>query len=283
MMSRFARCVRPSGAVALFCFALCSAGCATPSPRTPSGAAADPGGSAPTTATGRLPVPGHRRRPAGPAQDRPEIEPHVVAHRDYRDPLLPFNRVLFTVNDALYRYMLIPVSRGYLWLVPDPVERSIGNFFQNLRTPLSAVNHLLQLQPGRMSTSTLRFAVNSTLGLLGLFDPATAWFGLEHRETGFDDTLAYYGLGYGLYLVLPLFGPSDLRDAANRVGSYFLSPIPYLTDEPVTTGLQGFDTLQDFAPAAENYRVLRRQSEDPYIFFRNLYLQGVQRDAAYTP
>ncbi len=249
------------------------AGCATTdqrSNRSPSSGRADP-------------APGQHDQAATAEADRPAIKPHVVAYRDYRDPLMPVNRVMFKINDVTYRYALIPLSKGYLWLMPDPVERGIGNFFQNLREPLYAVNHLLQLKSGRMSRSSLRLVINSTVGLLGIFDPADAWFDLSREETGFDETLGYYGLGYGIYLVLPLFGPSDLRGAAGRVGSYFVSPIPYLTDQPVTTGVHGVDTLQDFAPTADDYNTLRRRSEDPYIFFRNLYLQGVQRDVRHNP
>lgn len=270
-MRGYARSVRHAVALGMMLCMVWSVGCATSRE------------GARQRSTGKAGGDGPARSQEAAAVDLPEMDPHVVAYRTYRDPLMPVNRVMFTFNDVTYRYVLIPVSQGYLWLVPDPVDRSIGNFFQNLREPLYAVNHLLQFRPARMSQSSLRFVVNSTIGLLGFFDPADAWFNLEREETGFDDTLARYGLGYGVYLVLPIFGPSDLRNLTGRVGSYVVSPIPYLTEQPVTTGVQGLDTLQDFAPTAEEYRTLRRQSDDPYIFFRNLYLQGVQRDAQYTP
>jgi phospholipid-binding lipoprotein MlaA len=209
----------------------------------------------------------------------PAIEATVVSNPEYRDPLIWANRAIFTFNDVAYRYLLIPLGKGYLWVTPDPVERSVGNFFYNLKTPIYVVNDALQFKPERLGRNLLRFVINSTVGLAGFFDPAQAWFGLERAGTHFDATLAQYGAGYGVYLVLPLLGPSDVRNGASRVTDYFLNPVPYLTDEPQTTEIQVYDGFQEFAPSAEPYETLRRKADDPYIFFRNLYLQGVQRDA----
>lgn len=209
----------------------------------------------------------------------PAIEPAVVGNSEYRDPLIWVNRAIFGFNDVAYRYLLIPLSKGYLGVVPDPVERSVGNFFYNLKTPIYVVNDLLQFKPKPLGRNLLRFVINTTVGLAGFFDPAQAWFGLEREGTHFEDTLAQYGAGYGIYLVLPILGPSDVRNGVSRVTDYFLNPVPYLTDEPETTAVQVYDGFQEFAPSAEPYETLRRKADDPYIFFRNLYLQGVQRDA----
>lgn len=221
----------------------------------------------------RLPFPASRRAP--------EIEPTVVSYPEYRDPLIWVNRGIFAFNDVTYRFLLIPLSKGYTRVVPRPVRRSVGHFFYNIKTPVYAVNHLLQRKPKPLGRDLLRFVINSTVGLLGLFNPAEAWWGLEREETGFDETLGRYGAGYGIYLVLPLFGPSDLRNGASLLVDHFLDPILYLTEDPETTVLQGFDFFQAYAPGAERYETLRRKSEDPYIFFRNLYLQGAQRDVEY--
>ena len=225
---------------------------------------------------GRLPFPDQRPR-------RPSTNDlaTVVAYRDYRDPLIRLNRGIFWFNDKAYRYVLIPAGKGYTWLVPDRVEGGISNVFDNVKTPIYVVNHMLQWEPRAAGRDVLRFGVNTTVGLLGIADPARAWWGLERAETHFDDTLADYGVGYGIYLVLPIFGPSDLRNGLSKVGDYLLNPITYVTEQPLTSGIQSFDYLQDFAPTADQYLVLRRQAKDPYIFFRNLYLQGVQRDADY--
>lgn len=209
----------------------------------------------------------------------PPIEPTVVSAPQYRDPLIRVNRAIFAFNDVTYRYLLIPISTGYTKVVPKPARRSIGNFFHNVKTPIYVVNDLLQLKPRAFGRHLSRFVINSTVGIGGLFDPAKAWFKLDKTHTGFEDTLARYGAGYGIYLVLPLLGSSDLRNGPGRLADYFLNPIPYVTQEPETTGIMALDSLQDFAPGAEKYKKLRREVEDPYIFFRNLYLQGVERDA----
>ena len=211
----------------------------------------------------------------------PDVEPTVVSYTDYNDPLIGFNRAMFTFNDVVYRYALIPLAGGYVKVVPLPVRNSVTNFFYNLKTPIYFVNHLLQLE-GRLACRNLaRFLINTTLGVGGLFDPAADWFGLERAEAHFDDTLMRYGAGYGIYLVLPFFGPSNLRDGASAIGDYFLNPLTYLGQEPERSLLKGFDFLQDYATDAERYEVLREKSDDPYILFRNLYLQSIMRDADY--
>lgn len=249
---------------------LLGSGCASTSGPHSVGSATDAGG-------GRLPFPG--ARPQAPIGTNGIA--NVVSYDSYRDPLSGVNRVTFAFNDVAYRFLLIPAAKGYLWVMPDPVERGVGNVFDNIRTPLYAINHLLQFELKASGRSLLRFGANSTVGVLGIFDPARAWFHIEQEETHLDDTLARYGAGYGIYLVLPLFGPSDVRNGVSRIGEYFLNPIPYLTEEPATMIILGVDTMQDFAPGADRYNILRVKGADPYIFFRNLYLQGVQRDAEY--
>lgn len=218
------------------------------------------------------------RRAGG--KDAPSaVEPTVVGGYEYRDPLIRLNRVFFAFNDLTYRFLLIPLAKGYRRAVPDPAERGVSNFFHNVKTPVYAANDLLQLKPRPLGRHLTRFVVNSTAGLGGLFDPARAWFGLERKGTGFDETLARYGVGYGFYLVLPVFGSSDARDGVGMAADYFLNPIPYLTEDPATSAVMSFDSFQEYAPKAEDYETLRRKAEDPYVFFRNLYLQGVERDA----
>jgi phospholipid-binding lipoprotein MlaA len=254
---------------------LLASGCATlKGKRSGDGIRAQP-------AADRLPFPASRRTTATGAATEAAIEPTVVSYPEYRDPLIWVNRGIFAFNDVAYRFLLIPLGKGYVKVVPDPVQRSVGNFFYNLKMPVYAVNHLLQLEPEPLGRNLLRFGINTTVGLLGLFDPARAWWGLEREETDFEETLARYGAGYGIYLVLPVFGPSDLRGGASLVVDHFLNPIVYLTEDPEKTVIQGYDFFQAYAPGAERYETLRRKSDDPYTFFRNLYLQGVQRDAEY--
>lgn len=209
------------------------------------------------------------------------IDPNVVSYDDYRDPLMPVNRFVFGFNDIVGRYVLVPLGKGYARLVPEPVDLRIHNFFYNAASPIYAVNNLLQAKPGLSGRNLARFGINTTVGLLGLFDPAASWFGLERAETDFAETLAHYGAGYGTYLVLPFFGPSDARNATARVVDYFLHPIPWVLDNPEAFAVMSYGFFHDFAQRAEDYEKLLKQSDDPYIFMRNLHLQGVQRDAAY--
>ncbi|MEX2124598.1 MAG: VacJ family lipoprotein [Woeseia sp.] len=214
-------------------------------------------------------------------RDTVTIDPNVVSYDDYHDPLMPLNRFVFGFNDVVSRYALVPLGKGYARIVPDAVDRRIDNFFYNAASPIYAVNNLLQAKPVLSGRNLARFAINTTVGLLGLFDPAESWFGIERAESDFAATLAHYDAGYGAYLVLPFFGPSDLRNAAARGVDYFLHPIPWLLDNPESFALLGYGYFHDFAQSAGDYEELQKHSEDPYIFLRNLYLQGAQRDAAY--
>jgi phospholipid-binding lipoprotein MlaA len=181
----------------------------------------------------------------------------------------------------VYRFLVIPAANAYTWVIPDPVERCVANFFYNVKSPIYAVNHLLQFEFRATGRDIARFGVNTTVGVLGLFDPARSWLKIEREETHLENTLAKYGAGYGFYFVLPLLGPSDLRNAPSMLADRFLNPFTYILDTPTSLAVGTFDYFQDYAPSAEDYRILREKTDDPYIFYRNLYLQGVQRDADY--
>lgn len=213
--------------------------------------------------------------------DADDFEPTVVAYRDYSDPLIGMNRAIFAFNDVSYRYVLVPLGEGYSNSVPAPVQQSVSNFFYNIKAPIYLVNNALQLKPKAAGNNLLRFGINTTIGLLGFFDPATHWFDIEKADTSFEDTLAQYGAGYGVYLVLPLLGSSDLRNGSSALAEGLLHPISYIANDRERIIIQSFDYFQAFAPEAEGYPALVEESEDPYIFTRNLYLQGVQRDADY--
>ena len=209
------------------------------------------------------------------------IEPTVVSFEPPPDPLMGFNRAVFAFNDVTYRYAFAPLSRGYEAAVPQPVRQSIGNAFDNIKMPIRTVNFLLQGKFRSAGIDTARFVVNSTLGLAGLFDPAASLFGLEAQQTGFAQTLQRYGSGQGTFIVLPFYGPSDLRSGSGLLVDYLLNPIPYLVDQPEATALNVFDAFQDNGPRVQQYVKLRDQAEDPYLFMRDLYWQGELRNAAY--
>ncbi len=122
------------------------------------------------------------------------------------DPIEPFNRAMFWVNDNLYFYLFKPIARGYR-VVPEPARVSVANFFSNLGTPVRLVNAMLQFKLDDSGREAGRFVVNSTVGLLGLFDPAKNWLGWDKKDEDFGQNLGVYGAGPRLYLVLTVFGP----------------------------------------------------------------------------
>src|SRR5690606_2176090 len=157
------------------------------------------------------------------SQGRIEIEPTVVdmAERDaatgaepaqqYNDPLEGWNRGTFAFNHFTYTYALIPLAKGYEYITPVPVRDKIGNAFSNIREPLSMLNNLAAGELKDAGTNLGRFLINTTIGLLGLFDPATAWFDLPEAKQSIADTLAGYGVAPGPYLVLPILGQNNVR------------------------------------------------------------------------
>jgi phospholipid-binding lipoprotein MlaA len=215
----------------------------------------------------------------GPYENIDKEAPTVLTLETYQDPLESWNRPIFKFNDKVYRYFLSPLAKGYRKITPKPVNRSISNFFLNLREPIFFINNLLQARPADSGKSLVRLGLNTTVGLFGLFDPADAWFKLPRAETTFGDTLAFYGVGYGAYLVLPFAGPGDLRSGSSLLLDYFTHPLNYLDDERTAVSLKLFDYFQDNSETLDRYPDTLGEIEDPYIFTRNLYLQGLVRDA----
>ncbi len=222
---------------------------------------------------------GEISEPLYPEKGEGTNPPAVVSMEEYKDPLEIINRPIFKFNDVTYRYLLSPLAHGYQSVVPDPVDKSLGKFFTNLKEPMYSLNNLFQGRPGGFGTSLLRFGINSTLGLLGFFDPAAAWWGIEQRPSTLRDTLAFYGVGYGAYLVLPVLGPSDLRDGASLTFEYFTHPATYMDDRTAALALRSADGFHKRAPLLADYPNMLEGAEDRYEFLRNLYLQREQRDA----
>lgn len=204
--------------------------------------------------------------------------PSVVSYQPPEDTLRFINEPIFKFNDIAYRYVLSPLASGYENIVPEPVDKSISNFFYNLREPLYAINHLLQGDIRSSGKSIARVLINSTVGVLGLFDAADNLVDVERNKTTFGDTLASYGVGYGTYVVLPLLGPSDLRDTASLTFNYFAHPLNYINDDEVATQLLLADGVQAQIPILAQYPNVLADVENPYEFVRNLYMQNLLRD-----
>lgn len=187
------------------------------------------------------------------------------------DPIEPFNRAMFWVNDKLYFYLLKPVARTYR-VVPEGGRKSVGNFFSNLAFPIRFVNSTLQLKFGTAGNELRRFLLNSTVGVAGLFDPA-AQNGWTATEEDFGQTLGRYGVGHGIYLVLPFFGPSSLRDGTGRVADYFLDPTVYVVNTYELSAIKAYDRVNALSLDDDTYEKILEQALDPYLFVRNAYLQ----------
>lgn len=158
-------------------------------------------------------------------------DPHAVVN--VYDPLEPFNRSMYNFNARFDRYLFLPVLSGYKAVMPDVAETGVTNFFSNLSEVKYFVNNVLQGEWRDSGITAERFAINTTVGVLGLWDPATRW-GIYKREEDFGQTLGRWGVGSGAYIVLPIFGPSSLRDTG---GLAF--------DTAVKNGVDIFDTRDD--------------------------------------
>ncbi|MDA8585708.1 VacJ family lipoprotein [Rhodobacteraceae bacterium] len=192
------------------------------------------------------------------------------------DPYESANRVSHSVNKGVDTAVLRPVSQAYGTVLPNGVRRSLSNFASNLDEPRSMVNHIVQGDLEDAAHTFFRFAVNSTIGVLGLFDPATGDFGLAERETGFGDTLAVWGVRQGAYLELPLFGPSSERAALGLVVDIVTNPLSSITNDSTEA------SVATFAPPVLNTRyelsdtidALLYESEDSYAQSRLFYSEN---------
>ena len=196
---------------------------------------------------------------------------------DPRDPLEDFNRAVFDFNDALDRAVLKPLGKGYNAVVPTPVNRSVTNFFDNLEDVTSAVNTLLQFKVGRALSDVGRVAVNTTIGIGGLFDVASN-LDLPKYGEDFGQTLGAWGFETGPYIVLPLLGPSSARDGVGIVADWYTDPMSYVEDDSVRWSLRGLDLIDTRADLLSASRVLEQAALDPYAFTRDAYLQKREND-----
>lgn len=193
-------------------------------------------------------------------------------YADPRDPLEGYNRAMYRFNQELDKAVLTPVARGYNAIVPKPVNRGVTNFFNNLGDVTSAVNNLLQFKVGRAISDVGRVAINSTIGIAGLFDVASN-VDLPRYNEDFGQTLGTWGVASGPYLVLPVIGPSSGRDTVGVVVDWFTDPVTYIEDNTVRWSLRGLDLIDTRADLLNASRVLEEAALDPYAFLRDAYLQ----------
>jgi phospholipid-binding lipoprotein MlaA len=191
------------------------------------------------------------------------------------DPLESFNRGVFSFNETVDKYALKPVAKGYQWAVPEPVRKSVTNVFSNVGDAYIAANELLQLKIADGVGDIMRVAINTVFGVGGLFDVATV-AGLPKHDSDFGITLGHYGVPAGPYLVLPVFGPSTVRDAGALAVDYFANPLSYIRPMSVSWALYGVKLVNTRANLLTTLDVLSGAALDKYSFLRNTYLQRRQ-------
>jgi len=191
------------------------------------------------------------------------------------DPLERVNRGIFWVNDKLYFYLIKPVARGYRLILPQSARLAVGRVFSNVATPVRVTNDLLQLKFHETAVELYRFIVNSIVGLGGLFDPAGKLAGVkEVDDEDFGQTLGYYGAGHGFYLVLPIIGPSSLRDASGSFADAMIDPLRYMDMATLEYfGVKSFKVINGLSLDRDTYEGIVRDSLDPYLFIRAAYAQ----------
>jgi phospholipid-binding lipoprotein MlaA len=209
-----------------------------------------------------------------PSEHSPSEEPtEMIA-----DPIEPVNRAFFHFNDKLYFWVLKPVATGYKAVIPEDGRLGVRNFFSNLTTPVRLVNCLLQAKFKGAGNETVRFLVNTTLGLAGFLDMAKKEFKIEKQEADFGQTLGIWGMGPGFYLDLPILGPSSLRDGLGYAVDASLNPQTYLAFYSVvigyaSTGGWALDKINEASLTIGEYESLKKAALDPYIAVREAYYQ----------
>jgi phospholipid-binding lipoprotein MlaA len=191
---------------------------------------------------------------------------------DRRDPLEPLNRGIYKFNDVVDRTVLKPVATGYREVTPDPVRTAVGNFFSNLDDALVLLNDLFQFKLEQAASDFSRLVWNTTAGIAGLIDVATPMELPKHNED-FGQTLGYWGIGNGPYLVLPLFGPSTLRDTVGLAVDSRFDPVWQHTPVDERNTAVTIHTVDGRSRLLDAEKVLDEAAIDRYVFLRDAYLQ----------
>lgn len=191
---------------------------------------------------------------------------------DRNDPIEPINRGVFWFNDRVDVWLLEPAARGWDWLVPDRAQLAVEDFFANLRFPVVALNDLLQGKFRAAGVDVARFVINTTVGGLGLAD-AAAHFGLERHDEDFGQTLGWWGVPAGPYLVLPIAGPSGLRDGPAMLVDAYTAVYPMYLPLVATSSAWGLRAINGRSRVLDQVSEIKEASVDYYVAVRNGYVQ----------
>lgn len=189
-----------------------------------------------------------------------------------KDPIEGFNRAMFAFNEGLDTAIIKPVAKGYDFVLPMPVKTGVTNFFANIADVFIALNGLLQGKPGEAASDVGRVLVNSTVGILGLFDVASE-MGLEKHEEDFGQTFGRWGAGPGAYVVIPVFGPRTVRDTAGLVLDVAVDPVADVDHVATRNTLLAVRLVSDRANLLPADKVIEEAALDKYSYIRESYLQ----------
>jgi phospholipid-binding lipoprotein MlaA len=201
-------------------------------------------------------------------EDQEAVYPVQIA-----DPLEPYNRVMFQINDKLYFWLLKPMAQGYNFVVAEDFRICFSNFFSNVLTPLRLVNCLLQGKFKNAETEVLRFVVNSSIGILGFGDPGKQMFNMDISNEDFGQTLGVWGFGHGFYIVWPLVSSSSLRESVGFAVDLWANPIAYLETSGATLGVGLYRRFNDLSLRIGEYEAIKEAALEPYSAVRNGYIQ----------
>lgn len=191
------------------------------------------------------------------------------------DPLEPVNRGIYSFNNTFDHYLFKPIAKGYDAVVPVPVKTGVSNVFQNAADAQSMVSDVLQLKGQKFNDDFGRVMINTTIGLGGIFDLATP-MGIERGNEDLGQTLGYWGLGAGPYLVIPFLGPSSLRDAAARYPEGLYDPVSLVSSVPVRNSLMSARVVDARVGLFPAEALMNQAALDRYTFLRSAYLQRRQ-------
>ncbi|MFC1488865.1 VacJ family lipoprotein [Thermodesulfobacteriota bacterium] len=203
-----------------------------------------------------------------------EFEEEIIT---VADPLRPWNRLMFHFNDKLYFWLLKPLAQGYRFLVPELARIGVKNFFHNITTPVRFTNSILQGK-GRLAGVELgSFMINSTWGGLGLWNLTQDHPDLKPSDEDLGQTLGYWGLGNGFYIVWPFLGPSTLRDSVGKFGDSFLTPTVFLDEYWLefwlSLGMNSTRVLNETSFRIGDYEAFKKSAIEPYEAMKDGYLQ----------
>ena len=191
---------------------------------------------------------------------------------DLIDPLENRNRSIYTFNENLDEAILEPAADGYDYITPDFLQKGFNNFFDNINYPITIINQLLQGNIGESLQDTLRFTINTTIGIFGLFDPASS-MGLTEHDEDFGQTLAVWGVKEGPYLMLPFFGPKTLRSLTGDLTDVLFNPLLNIDDTNLKIKTNLINILQDRSDLSTLEEELDN-SFDPYQYIKDSYIQN---------